>query len=105
MNHVLLILILSPLAAFGWSQKVTETGGIFHFVRRFKLPSFLRKPLYECTACVAGQMALWYEVFSNFTFTWGEVDITDHLLYGFASILTILACIGLAMILQIKSMK
>lgn len=105
MNHTLIILILAPLAAFGWSQKVTEVGGLFHFIRKIGLPKILRKPFYECTGCVAGQMALWYELSSQFTLELWGFDYSDYIWKAIVVILTILACIGVAVILEIKSLR
>jgi hypothetical protein len=58
LDHILLI----ALAAIGWSDVITSPGMIFGSIRKAKIPKWVSMPLYECSLCVAGQMALWYWV-------------------------------------------
>ena len=99
MNIFILVLILCPLAAFGWVQKVSEEGNLFGFIRKFNLPEFIKKPLYKCTGCVGGQMALWAYVI-------GCVDVIPDVVWNvYMAVLAILAVIGLAIIVELKALK
>lgn len=99
MNTIIIFLLLCPFAAFGWVQKVSEEGNLFGFIRKFNLPEFIKKPLYKCTGCVGGQMALWVYVIIS-------VDAIPQIVWTiYVGILCILAAIGLALIIEIKALK
>lgn len=57
----ILISILIAIAAFTYSEIITEPGEILSkpFQLLERLPEWLFKPLVGCCKCVAGQTALW----------------------------------------------
>lgn len=76
-----MIAIYIGIAAHIYSNVLTEPDEIFFYpylylVNGFRFrgkairpPKWIHKPLISCSKCVAGQMALWYVVFTYDGFT------------------------------------
>lgn len=59
---IIIISILVSIAAFTFSEILTEPGMILFALNNYvenTLPGWLYKPLIGCSKCVAGQWALW----------------------------------------------
>lgn len=82
---IALVLVVS-VTAYVWTCLLTKPGDIFDFVpalaHRYINSRLLRKVLFECTRCFAGQLALW----SYVAVCWSEYSIRDHFLVVLFSI-------------------
>ena len=87
--HIAIAILMVAFAAIGWSSVITQEGMVFGFIRRFKLPEWLKKPMYSCAYCVSGQMALWLFLSMNF-------QILFNLMF---SAIAICAAVGLTYII------
>ena len=93
--------LLIPLFSIIWVMKLTDNDNIFDFVaiwidRKIKSDK-IKKALYTCSACVAGQLAFWSGLFMlGIEVAFGGFRL--ELLYNWFSLVTL--CIFLAFAIE-----